>query len=300
MPPTFWILTTVHALFFFHALNHTWCCQFPIFNNNFQFNTVQSLSHVRLFATPWTTAGQASLSITNSRSLPNSCPLSRWCHPTTSFSVVPFSSSFNLSQHQGLFKWELFVSGGQSVGVSASEALVRYNYFTFHEVHTLICTSQCFLVYSYSSISITTAKFQDISITSERNPTPARGHVLPEAPGSHWFLSVSMDLPPRSRHVSGVSPQRAAVSGPVLLARFCCGVRQANSIPLCGLTTLVYLLASWWMLEIFNVIGIQLLINSQHLSVFSGSLALVLNSFLVYVCLLLIFPISLPQKVCVF
>ena len=35
----------------------------------------------------------------------NSCPLSRWCHPTTSSSVVPFSSiSFNLSQHQGLFR----------------------------------------------------------------------------------------------------------------------------------------------------------------------------------------------------
>ena len=31
--------------------------------------SVQSLSHVRLFATPWTAAGQASLSITNSRSL---------------------------------------------------------------------------------------------------------------------------------------------------------------------------------------------------------------------------------------
>ena len=35
-----------------------------------QFSSVQSLSHVRLFATPWTAAHQASLSITNSRSLP--------------------------------------------------------------------------------------------------------------------------------------------------------------------------------------------------------------------------------------
>ena len=35
----------------------------------------------------------------------NACPLSRWCHPTISSSVVPFSSAFNLSQHQGLFKW---------------------------------------------------------------------------------------------------------------------------------------------------------------------------------------------------
>ena len=49
---------------------------------------VQSLSHVRLFVTPWTATHQASLSITNS----NSCPLCRWCHPTVLSSVVPFSS----------------------------------------------------------------------------------------------------------------------------------------------------------------------------------------------------------------
>ena len=36
---------------------------------------------------------------------PNSCSLSRWCHPTISSSVVPFSSRFDLSQHQGLFRW---------------------------------------------------------------------------------------------------------------------------------------------------------------------------------------------------
>ena len=35
----------------------------------------------------------------------NSCPLSRWYHPTISSSVVLFSSGFNLSQHQGLFEW---------------------------------------------------------------------------------------------------------------------------------------------------------------------------------------------------
>ena len=34
----------------------------------------------------------------------NSCALSRWCHPTISSSVVPFSR-LNLSQHQGLFQW---------------------------------------------------------------------------------------------------------------------------------------------------------------------------------------------------
>ena len=36
---------------------------------------------------------------------PNSCPLSRWCRPAISSSVVPFSSCPNPSQHQGLFQW---------------------------------------------------------------------------------------------------------------------------------------------------------------------------------------------------
>ena len=35
----------------------------------------------------------------------NSCPLSRWCHPTISSSAVPSPPTFSLSQHQGLFQW---------------------------------------------------------------------------------------------------------------------------------------------------------------------------------------------------
>ena len=35
----------------------------------------------------------------------NSCPLSRWCHPTISSPVIPSPPAFNLSQHQGLFQW---------------------------------------------------------------------------------------------------------------------------------------------------------------------------------------------------
>ena len=35
----------------------------------------------------------------------NSCPLSRWCHPTISSSVIPSPPALSLSQHQGLFKW---------------------------------------------------------------------------------------------------------------------------------------------------------------------------------------------------
>ena len=68
-------------------------------------SSVQSLSRVWLFVTPWTTARQASLSITNSQSLFNSCPLSRWRHPTISSLLSPSPPAFSLSQHQCLFKW---------------------------------------------------------------------------------------------------------------------------------------------------------------------------------------------------
>jgi len=56
------------------------------------FSSVELLSHVWLFMTPWIAVHQDSLCITNSRSLPNPCPLSRWCHPAISSSVIPFSS----------------------------------------------------------------------------------------------------------------------------------------------------------------------------------------------------------------
>ena len=58
----------------------------------YQYSSVQSLSRVWLFVTPWTAACQASLSITDVHSLPNPCPMSHWCHPSISSSVVPFSS----------------------------------------------------------------------------------------------------------------------------------------------------------------------------------------------------------------
>ena len=63
---------------------------------------VQLLSHVWFFATSWTTACPSS----TSRVYSDSCPLSRWCHPTISSSAAPFSclqsfpasGSFSVSQ----------------------------------------------------------------------------------------------------------------------------------------------------------------------------------------------------------
>ena len=67
---------------------------------NVQFSSVQSLSHVQCFSTTWTTACQASLSITKS----NSCPWNQWCHPTISSSVIPFSSCLQSFPASGIFQ----------------------------------------------------------------------------------------------------------------------------------------------------------------------------------------------------
>ena len=91
-------------------------------------SSVQSLSRVWLFVIPWTAAHQASLSITNSGAYSNSCPLSRWCHPTTSSSIVPFSSCLRSFSASGSFPMsQFFASGGQSIGVSASISVLPMN-----------------------------------------------------------------------------------------------------------------------------------------------------------------------------
>ena len=76
-------------------------------------SSVQSLSHVRLFAIPWIAACQASLSITNSRSPPNSCPLSLWWHRTISSSVVTFSCAQSFPALGASQISQLFASSGQ-------------------------------------------------------------------------------------------------------------------------------------------------------------------------------------------
>ena len=104
--------------YFFGALihNNILCCC----------SVVQSLSHVWVFVTPWTAACQSSLSFTISQSLLDSCPLSRWCHPTISSSFFsPYLQSFPES---GSFPTsQLFTSSGQSIGASASASVLPMN-----------------------------------------------------------------------------------------------------------------------------------------------------------------------------
>ena len=100
-------------------------------------SSVQSLSHVWLFATPWTAACQASLSITNSRSLLKLMsielvmPSHSTIHPshsTISSAVVPFSSHFQSFPASGSLQMsQFFSSSGQSFGVSALASVLAIN-----------------------------------------------------------------------------------------------------------------------------------------------------------------------------
>ena len=59
---------------------------------------------------------------------PNPCPLSQWCYPTISSPVVPFSSCPQSFRASGSFQMsQLFTSGGQSIGISASASVLRIN-----------------------------------------------------------------------------------------------------------------------------------------------------------------------------
>ena len=65
---------------------------------------------------------------TTPRVYPNSCPLSGWCHPTISSSVVPFSSCpQSLPSSESFTMSQLFAWGGQSIGVSALALVLSMN-----------------------------------------------------------------------------------------------------------------------------------------------------------------------------
>ena len=59
---------------------------------------------------------------------PNSCPLSQWCHPTISSSVIPFSSYLQSFPASGSFQMiQFFASGGQSIAISDPETVFPMN-----------------------------------------------------------------------------------------------------------------------------------------------------------------------------
>ena len=87
---------------------------FPIFSS------VQSLSHVQLFATAWTAAHQASHPSPTLGVYSNSCPLSQWCYPTISPSVI-----------HGIHSWDYFIQGQYSFPTVAPGEFMDICFFFF-------------------------------------------------------------------------------------------------------------------------------------------------------------------------
>ena len=92
-----------------------------------EFSSVQSLSHVQPFATPWTAACQASLFITNSQSLLKLLSIESVIPSNHTSSVVPFSCLQSFPASGSFPMSRLFASGSQSIGVSTSVSVLPMN-----------------------------------------------------------------------------------------------------------------------------------------------------------------------------
>ena len=119
---SFWKLTAIQREKYSDiGLKHT---EFQVQLSSIQFSSVMSdslwphgLQHTRL-PCPSLTPGVYA----------NSCPSSRWCHPATSFSVIPFSSQLQSFPASGSFQMsQFFTSGGQSIRASASASVLSGN-----------------------------------------------------------------------------------------------------------------------------------------------------------------------------
>ena len=111
------------------VFSHSLSISVPTVSENV-FNSVQfsSVAQLCLTVTPWIATCQASLPSPTPRAYSISCPLSWWCHPTISSSVVPFSFCLQSFPASGSFPMnQFFASGGQSIGVSASALILPMN-----------------------------------------------------------------------------------------------------------------------------------------------------------------------------
>ena len=115
-----------------------WCMRMFIFQNDKSINTM-----VEMTSAPFSSVTQSCLILCDPhglqhtrppcpsptpRAYSNSHPSSRWCHPTISSSVVPFTSRLWSFPASGSFvRSQLISSGGQSIGVSASASILPIN-----------------------------------------------------------------------------------------------------------------------------------------------------------------------------
>ena len=151
------------------------------------FIVVRSLSHVQLFATPWTAACQASLhhqlpklAQTHVYRVGDAIQLS---HPFSS----PSPPTFNLSQHQGSFQMsQLFASGGQNIGVSALASVFPKNTQDYSPLEWTgwISLQPKGLSGVFSNTTVQKHQFFGTQLSSQSNSTPKIYRLL----NSKYFL----------------------------------------------------------------------------------------------------------------
>ena len=130
---------------------------------NNRISSVKLLSHVRLFATTWIAIHQASLSIANSWSLCKLSPLSRWCHPTISSSVISFSSCLQSFPASWSFQMsQLFTLGGQSIASASVLPMNIQDWFPLG-LMGLISLQPKGLLRVYSNITVPKASILECS-----------------------------------------------------------------------------------------------------------------------------------------
>ena len=134
--------------------------------SDFLSQSVQSLSGVWLFGT---------YGLQHTRppgAYSNSCPSTRWYHPTISSSVVPFSSHFQSFPAPGSFPMSrFFTSGGQSSGVSASASVLPMNIQDWFLLRWtgLICLQSKGLSKVFSNTTVQKHQFFGTQLSSQSN-----------------------------------------------------------------------------------------------------------------------------------
>ena len=125
------LVTSIHWFYFFYVWYMILLLLCVVLTTNTYFKLSVKFSHSVVSDSLWPHGLQhARLPCPSptSKACSNSCPSSRWYHPTISSSVVPFSSHFQSFPASGSFQMsQFFASGGQSIGVSASASGLPMN-----------------------------------------------------------------------------------------------------------------------------------------------------------------------------
>ena len=159
---------------------------------NIQFSSVQSLSHVWLFVTPWTAAHQASLSITTSWNLLKLMPVKFVMPSNHLIFCCPFSSCLWSYPQLGSFPMsQFFTSGGQRIGVSASTSALSMN---IQDWFCLGLTNFIALHPRDSQVSSPTPQFKNINssvLSFLFSPALTSVHIYWKIIALTWWTSLS-------------------------------------------------------------------------------------------------------------